>query len=64
MPINPRDNSISVGLDAIQKNREATFNYWSELKRATQIASIIARGAAMVGAVFYSAANAVAQLKS
>lgn len=32
MLINPRDKSISVGWDAIKKNWEATFNFWSELK--------------------------------
>jgi ketosteroid isomerase-like protein len=32
MLINPRDKSISVGWDAIKKNWEATFSFWSELK--------------------------------
>ena len=32
MLINPRDKNISVGWDAIKKNWEATFNFWSELK--------------------------------
>jgi ketosteroid isomerase-like protein len=32
MLINPRDKSISVGWDAIKKNWEGTFDFWSELK--------------------------------
>jgi ketosteroid isomerase-like protein len=30
--LNPRDNKISVGWDAIRKNWEATFAIWSDLK--------------------------------
>src|ERR1035437_1034110 len=32
MLVNPSDKSISVGWDAIKKNWETTFNFWSELK--------------------------------
>ena len=32
MLINPRDKTVSVGWDAIKKNWEATFAFWSELK--------------------------------
>lgn len=32
MLINPRDKSVSVGWDAIKKNWEAVFGFWSELK--------------------------------
>jgi ketosteroid isomerase-like protein len=32
MLVNPRDKSISVGWDAIKKNWETTFDFWSELK--------------------------------
>ena len=32
MLINPRDKTISVGWDAVKKNWQTTFAFWSELK--------------------------------
>ena len=62
MLINPRDKSISVGWDAVQKNWEATFNNNSEIK-VTQ-----AEGPHIVvkGNIAWSTgiANAVGKLKS
>jgi hypothetical protein len=52
MPINPRDNSISVGLDAIQKNREATFQLSVGIETRNADSIDYCAGAAMVGAVF------------
>lgn len=30
--VNPRDRTVTVGWDAVRKNWEATFAFWSELK--------------------------------
>jgi ketosteroid isomerase-like protein len=30
--INPRDNAVSVGWNAVRRSYEATFSFWSELK--------------------------------
>jgi ketosteroid isomerase-like protein len=32
MVINPRDKGVSVGWDAVRKNWETVFNFWTDLK--------------------------------
>jgi ketosteroid isomerase-like protein len=36
MNVNPRDKSVSIGWDAVSKNWDATFAFWSELKVTQQ----------------------------
>ena len=36
MLVNPRDKSVSIGWDAVKKNWETAFNFWSELN-VTQV---------------------------